>query len=171
MNKGQFQKGYTRHKPKSFWDKEWLLKEYASKSASDIAKEQNCHKNNILFWLAKHKIKTRTISETRKLKYWGAKGISNPMYGKYGRKNPNWNGGYSPERQCQYARYAWKELAKSILKRDNYKCQSCQTPHSSKNKLVVHHKKQWSCYPELRFEPSNLITLCEKCHKNAHKNH
>ena len=169
MNKGQFQKGYTRHKPKLFWSREWLLKEYAQKSASEIAREQKCHKNNIYHWLAKLKIKSRTISEARKIKYWGVKGKNNPMYGKTGKANPNWNGGHSPERQSKYARYAWKELAKLILKRDNYKCQLCDSSHTTKIKLVVHHKKQWSKYPKLRFKSSNLITLCERCHKNEHR--
>jgi len=169
MNKGQFKKGFTRHKPKPFWNKEWLLKEYSTKSASEIANNQNCHENNIFFWLNKHKIKTRTISEARKLKHWGATGRDNPMYGKIGKLNPNWNGGHSPERQSEYAKSAWKELAKSILKRDNYLCQKCNSPHTTKIKLIVHHIKAWSKYPELRFSAGNLITLCERCHKNEHR--
>jgi len=168
MNKGQFKKGYTWHSPKPFWDKQWLLREYANKSASDIAREQGCHKNNILFWLAKHKIKTRSISEARKIKHWGANGKKNPMYGKIGKQNPNWNGGHSPERQSQYAKSVWKELAKAILKRDKYQCQDCGAKHTSVTKLVVHHIKAWSRYPELRFESTNLQTLCVKCHKKKH---
>ena len=170
-NKGQFQKGYTWRKPKPFWNKEWLLSEYAIKSATDIAKEQGCHKNNIHFQLSKHNIKTRNISEARKIKHWGLSGKDNGMYGRIGKSSPNWNGGHSPERQSQYARSTWKELAKSILRRDKYKCQKCGCYHSKKSKLVVHHIKQWSKYPELRFTNSNLTTLCERCHKNEHKKH
>ena len=168
-NKGQFKKGYTWRIPRPFWDKTWLKKEYAIKSSTDIAREQNCHENNILFWLAKHKIKTRTISEARKLKYWGPKGKDNPMYGKIGKLNPNWKGGRSPERQSQYARFAWKELVKSILKRDKYACQKCGKKPTAKRDLIIHHIKSWSKYPKLRFDSTNLITLCGKCHKNAHK--
>ena len=109
-NKGQFAKGYTWRARRPFWDKDWLKKEYATKSAADIAKEQNCHENSILFWLAKNKIKTRTISEARKIKHWGAGGDKNPMFGKCGKLSPRWNGGHSPERQSKYARYFWKEL-------------------------------------------------------------
>ena len=81
-----------------------------------------------------------------------------------GQNNPNWNGGHSPERQSAYARSAWKELAKSILKRDNYQCQKC-----GGRSEIVHHRRQWSKYPEYRFTPSNLITLCKNCHKEIHK--
>lgn len=101
-------------------------------------------------------------------KQWGLRGKQNGMYGKCGKQNPNWDGGHSPERQSQYARFAWKELAKTILKRDNYKCKRCGANHNKNNKLVVHHIKQWSKYPELRFEPTNLITICNICHKKIH---
>jgi len=168
-NKGQFKKGYTWRTPRPFWNKDWLKKEYAIKSAADIAREQNCHENNILFWLNKHKIKTRTISETRKLKYWGPQGKKNPMYGKVRKLNPNWKGGCSPERQSQYARFAWKELVKSILERDKYTCQKCEKKPIAKRDLIIHHIKSWNEFSELRFDSTNLITLCGKCHKNVHK--
>ena len=111
----------------------------------------------------------KNIIKIRKRKYWGLSGNQNGMYGMIGKKNPNWNGGHSSERQAKYAQYFWKELRKSILRRDNYKCRKCKISHNSKNKLIVHHIKFWSKSPELRFEPNNLITLCEKCHKNIHK--
>jgi len=168
--KGQFDKGYTYRKPQPYWEKEWLFNEYISggKSALLIAKEQKCCENNILFWLHKHKIKTRTTKEVRKIKYWGSPGKANSMYGKTGKLNPRWMGGLSAERQTKYARCFWKELAKSVLKRDGYKCQECGVGHTKNNRLVVHHIKQWSCYPELRFELNNLITVCELCHKKKH---
>ena len=169
--KGQFIKGYTYRKPKLYWDKTWLWKEYRDnkKSANQIAKEQGCKENNILYFLNKYNIPIWTMKEIRERKYWGLPGEQNGMYGKYGKDNPNWNGGHSPERQNIYARYFWKELSKTILKRDNYKCQECGTGHTKNSKLIIHHIKNWSKYPELRFNKTNLITLCEECHKNIHR--
>ncbi len=168
---GRFIKG-THWRPwRPFWDKEWLENEYVTKkkSASEIAKTFNVRDTAIYFWLRKHGIKTRTISETRKVKYWGLLGKKNGMYGKIGELNPRWNGGHSPERQSKYARAAWKELAKCILRRDSFHCRKCGVANRVGNKLVVHHKRQWSKYPEYRFVVSNLITVCEKCHKEIHK--
>ena len=169
--KGTFKKGFTWRKPKSYWNKDWLYNEYINKEkpAHLIAKEQNSTENNILYFLKKLNISTRTMKEIRAKKYWGAVGKDNPMYGQTGKLNPNWNGGHSPERQSKYAKYFWKELAKFILKRDNYKCQKCGIEHKNQNKLIVHHKKPWAKYPELRFEPSNLMVLCEECHKILHR--
>ena len=169
---GTFKKGYTWRKPKPYWDKNWLYTEYIKKRkpANQIAKEQQCGENNILYFLNKLNIPRWTMKEIRAKKYWGLKGKQNGMYGKTGKQNPNWNGGHSPERQSIYARFAWKELAKAVLKRDKYTCQSCKYYRKdNRKKLMVHHIKRWSKYPELRFEPNNLITLCEKCHKKRHK--
>jgi len=164
---GRFIKGTHWRPEQPFWDKEWLNIEYHQKdrSAIDIANQFGITEGSILFWLRKLGIKRKTMAEIRQRKHWGLSGKQNGMYGKTGKKNPNWDGGHSPERQSQYARSAWKELAKSILKRDNYKCQKCGV----KNKLVVHHIKKWSRYPDLRFTSSNLETVCKKCHKLLHK--
>lgn len=169
--KTQFKKGEHWRKKQLFWNKKWLINEYKNKkrTSGEIAKQFNITEQAIIFWLKKFNIKRRTISETRKIKHWGLKGEQNGMYGKTGKNNPNWNGGHSPERQSKYARSAWKELAKTILKRDNYKCQNCKITHKQNNKLVVHHIKEWSRYPRLRFKTNNLITLCENCHKLEHK--
>jgi hypothetical protein len=53
-----------------------------------------------------------------------------------------------------------------ILHRDNYKCQSGQKITHSK-KLHVHHKHFKSNGGS--DTPSNLITLCETCHEDLHK--
>ena len=166
--KTEFKEGQHWRKPKIYWDKKWLENEYENKPAKQIATEQGCHENNILYFLNKFGITTKTMKEIRANKYWGLSGELNGMYGRIGKENPNWNGGHSPERQSKYARCFWKELAKSILKRDNYHCQNCNVSHSKENKLIVHHIKPWAKFPELRFEVSNLITLCEKCHKKIH---
>jgi len=170
--KTEFKKGKHWRPSKPFWEKEWLNREYAqkNKSAGEIANQFNITEAAIFFWLRKHQIKRRSMSEIRKKKYWGLSGKVNGMYGITGSKSPNWRGGGTPERQAAYTKFAWKELAKSILKRDNYKCQKCRVGHIKGNKLVVHHIKGWAKYSDLRFEPTNLLTLCEKCHKIIHKN-
>jgi len=96
------------------------------------------------------------------------KGKQNGMYGRIGILNPNWKGGVSPLRQTLYCRSVWKEKIKEIFKRDNWTCQNCGYKNSTDKKLVVHHIKTWAEYPKLRFENSNLITLCEECHWKRH---
>ena len=55
----------------------------------------------------------------------------------------------------------WKRL---VFEKDGYMCQEC----FSNNNLHAHHVKNWNDYPELRFEISNGLTLCEKCHMTFH---
>jgi len=168
---GRFLKGYTYRQTKPYWDKNWLYKEYIEKkkSAREIAEEQGCKENNILYFLEKFGIKRRSMSKAREIKYWGAKGEKNPMFGKRGEENPNWQGGKSPLRQKFYSRSEWKELSKKILKRDNYQCQLCGAEHEQGNELVIHHWLPVSSFPELLDKEWNLITLCENCHRKIHK--
>lgn len=56
-----------------------------------------------------------------------------------------------------------KDLREQILERDNFRCQSC----GEDNHLQVHHIKH-RCDGGNN-SPDNLITLCEKCHYEMHK--
>lgn len=56
-----------------------------------------------------------------------------------------------------------KDLREQILERDNFRCQSC----GDDNHLQVHHIKH-RCDGGSN-SPDNLITLCEKCHYEMHK--
>ena len=49
----------------------------------------------------------------------------------------------------------------NILNRESNKCQFCTEGSCN---LEIHHIKSWSEYPELRYEETNLITLCKICH-------
>lgn len=58
----------------------------------------------------------------------------------------------------------YKRVRSIVLKRDK---NCCQMPHcKSKKRLHVHHIRPWSKASSLRFEPTNLITLCHKCHES-----
>lgn len=161
---------FKRRKPKPYWDKKWLIAEYIEKkrSAQDIATEYGGSESNVLYFLAKNNISCRTISQARKIKKWGLNGANNPMYGKFGAKNPNWIDGSSPERQKMYARSVWKELIKSVFSRDEYKCLRCGALRSGSNKLHAHHIKPWAGNKKFRFSLSNIITVCRNCHNWIH---
>ena len=58
----------------------------------------------------------------------------------------------------------WKKKRAEILKRDHKKCKIC----GNKDGLQVHHIYSLDTNPELKLENSNLITLCDSCHHDAH---
>lgn len=65
----------------------------------------------------------------------------------------------------------WQQRREAILRRDGYRCRVCQSPEN----LQVHHRqyhydtqsdaflKPWE------YDDTNLITLCESCHKKGHE--
>ena len=55
-----------------------------------------------------------------------------------------------------------------VRDRDDNKCQfpGC----SSKSKLEVHHIKKWASHPSMRYDVTNGITLCKKCHNMVKNN-
>lgn len=70
---------------------------------------------------------------------------------------PNQRGRWAPELKV------WR---KSVFERDHFTCQDCGKVGGYLN---AHHVKSWAKYPDLRFELTNGITLCETpCHKKAH---
>jgi len=76
-----------------------------------------------------------------------------------GEKSSTWNGGVDAE---GYIRSAFSnELKEKIRERDNYTCQECGKIHGGHGKKFdVHHID----YDKTNNIPSNLITLCNKCH-------
>lgn len=168
---GRFQPGCVSWRaPKEYYNKDWLYDQYVVKkrSTGEIAMEMNVTDSAVIFYLKKHGIERRNVSEARAIKKWGVSGEDNPMFGKVGPLNPNYVDGSSPERQSMYAQSFWKQLIKSIFLRDGYKCQRCFCDPSRKNKLNAHHLASWAGNPLLRFIESNLITLCHKCHQWVH---
>ncbi len=58
----------------------------------------------------------------------------------------------------------YKDWRNAVFKRDGYCCKKCGT----KKDLQAHHIKAWKSNKGLRYQVSNGITLCRKCHLEAH---
>lgn len=78
------------------------------------------------------------------------------MTGRTGPENGNWKGGISI-----YPRI-YRDARKQALERDNYQCQGAE-PHGKR--LEIHHVDGNKHNSDL----GNLLTLCSKCHKMAHR--
>lgn len=93
-----------------------------------------------------------------------------PEYPLKGENNPMWKGGlsklYKTERQLLMTKEQYKNWRRLIFIRDNFTCQYCKEVGGILN---AHHIKEWSIYPELRFDIKNGIALCEFCHRELHK--
>lgn len=59
-----------------------------------------------------------------------------------------------------------KVAREACFKRDDYTCRDCG---QMGGKLNAHHIYPFQSYPELKFEVSNLLTLCKRCHNAFHK--
>ena len=168
---GRFRKGTHWRDKKPFWDKEWLEAEYTVKqrSAADIAKQFGLRETALHYWLNKHGIKVRSIKEARAVKYWGPKGEANPMFGKTGKKNPNWKGGVTAERQAFYSTQAWRKARSFVLKRDKATCQHCGAVKVKCNpkRFDIHHIISFAVKKK-RADVTNLVLLCRTCHRWVH---
>ena len=59
----------------------------------------------------------------------------------------------------------YKRWRSAVFSRDGYQCQKC----GSKYDIQAHHVKTWSRHKSLRYDVSNGITLCHKCHLESHR--
>lgn len=82
-----------------------------------------------------------------------------------GENSPVWTGGK------RHYTGGWFHARDEARKRDNYSCQICGiTEQEYKQEMSVHHIKKYKSFDD-KFEAnklSNLICLCEPCHKFVH---
>lgn len=82
-----------------------------------------------------------------------------------GENHPRWRGGVSSENAIIRESIEGRTWRASVFARDNYECRKCGKRNGDHN---AHHIKEFSKYPELRFDINNGMTLCEPCHKEIH---
>jgi hypothetical protein len=91
--------------------------------------------------------------------------ISEARTGKFiAENNPNWRGGVTSNNEKIRKSEQYNIWRYQIFNRDKYICQGCG---QYGGKLHAHHIKSFSKYPDIRFELSNGVTLCEECHKKT----
>ncbi len=79
----------------------------------------------------------------------------------FGADNGNWNG--MPRKKHRESKHAaW---ARAVISRDLATCQDCGVVGVE---LHAHHVKPYKRHPDLRWDVSNGLTLCHKCHWAAH---
>lgn len=166
----EFKPGAHWRIPQPFRDKTWLEREYVAlqRNTGEIGAEFGVSCEAISFWLKKHGIPRRSMSQARAIKYWGLVGAANPMFGKVGEMNHNFVDGSSPERQRMYARSEGKAFLCEALRAGGYCCARCNAKQDGANPLHVHHLKAWAGNPTLRFDLSNVALLCRNCHRYVH---
>lgn len=54
------------------------------------------------------------------------------------------------------------------MRRDGYRCRECIRFGKLKQGEMVHHAVPREDFPELQWEPWNLVTLCNQCHDRMH---
>lgn len=79
-----------------------------------------------------------------------------------GSNHHRWKGGITPEMQRQRGSKATADWRIAVYLRDEFTCVVCGQVGG---KLHAHHIKSWAEFPELRFDVSNGVTACKKCHK------
>lgn len=109
-------------------------------------------------------------SERSCLDRYGVKNYVELFKGKFIKENsPVWKGGVSYSR-VERATHEYIKWRNSVYSRDEYRCQCCGERNGSGHAvtLCAHHIKNWKDNPDDRYDVSNGITLCEKCHNKFH---
>jgi len=134
------------------------LYEQEEKSTPEIAQALGVRPSTISSWLKAAGIETRqscTVSTREKLRQ-----------ANLGAKRWNWKGGITPDRVRLRISLDMKLAREACFKRDDYTCRDCG---QRGGKLNAHHIWPFQSYPQLKFEVSNLLTLCKRCHDAFHK--
>lgn len=97
--------------------------------------------------------------------------VGSYMKGRRGDQTPMWKGGITPERQALYSSQEWRDAVSEVWQRDDAKCRRCGLDHQSidrsTRKFHIHHIDSFKVV-ERRSDATNLVLLCDKCHRWVH---
>lgn len=156
---------------KSVWN--WLAQYEIPRRPRGHNHEKNLVKDGSSFRGKRHSEETKKrlsdISKADGRVPWG-KGNPHPLKGGRPENHPSYKGGLTPERQAFYSTEEWSESVKKVWARDNATCQRCGKHHNesgNRGTFHIHHIVSFMVR-ELRAETSNLVLLCDKCHRWVH---
>ena len=80
--------------------------------------------------------------------------------------NKKYNKKRNPKHTAFYKSKQWRDLSRSALIRDNYRCVRCSAIATEVHHIVpIQSENGW----EQRFDFDNVISLCTLCHNKEHK--
>jgi len=151
-----FEKPYTESK------KSWKYRhKYCSTKCS---RENTCFKKGQIPHNKGKKRWWKSSGEFKKGQIAPMKGRKRPDW--TGAKNNKWRGGTSSENDKIRHSIEYRLWSSAVMARDSF---TCQKTGIIGYKLVVHHIKNFSDYPELRFAIDNGITFSLESHRLFHK--
>lgn len=59
---------------------------------------------------------------------------------------------------------AWRTLSQRIRKERGPRCEACER---AEVRTICHHVLEYALFPQHRFEPGNILVLCDRCHGQA----
>lgn len=138
-------------------DRSWLFDQYVNKKLTlkTIAAVCGVSKTTVKRYMRAFGIATRDAHESHVGTQRGA-------------QNPAWQGGVTPERQRVYNTEEFKAVLRAVYRRDQYRCCRCDSAKKGVRGLHAHHIFSWAKYPKLRYQLTNLVTLCRTCHEWVH---
>lgn len=113
----------------------------------------------------------RAKTEDTCMKRYGVKNYVELFSGKFiGENSPVWKGGAEVSRieRSTHEYIVWRD---SVYKKDKYQCQKCGARNGNGKNVVLnaHHVLNWADNIEARYDVSNGITMCDKCHTRFHQ--
>lgn len=111
------------------------------------------HKDNIVM------LSVDSLKAGKSCKYCGVENRS-------GENHYRWIGGKEAYDDRYRNSNDYKEWRLSVYSRDGFSCRRC---NRAKVQLNAHHILNFYKFKDLRYEISNGITFCEKCHREFHK--
>jgi len=166
--------GIYKHKPMSEETKAKLSLLHKGKPREWLRGENNPAKNPEVRKKISQKMKLKSKEISERMIRYGIKPPSNKglsmseeqkkkikkkreaYFDRIGRKEKRT---YKHSRNSEY--FLWRRC---VLERDEYACQACGVKTKY---LQVHHILSWAKFPHKRYDISNGLTLCEKCHRET----